>query len=84
MRALITSEAPTVQQSIDYPCPPDSQQQTCSSGSAAVGQCLDRRTDTDGHRTVTSRRLPRNYAVAVKNSVTVARALSECALIVAI
>jgi len=41
---------PLLQQSINISCPPGPQQQTCSSGFAAVGPYWDRQ--TDGHRTV--------------------------------
>ena len=36
---------PLLQRSIDVSCPPGPQQQTCSSGFAAVGPCWDRQTD---------------------------------------
>ena len=44
----------TGQQPIDISCVPRPQQQTCSSGYAAVGPCWNRQTDrqTDGHCTL--------------------------------
>jgi len=45
LRTLTTWHCPPLlQQSIDISCPPGPQQQTCSSGFAAVGPCWDRRT----------------------------------------
>jgi len=62
---------PLLQQSIDISCLPNPQQQTCSSGFAAVGPCWDRQTKGQTDRrtdTVTFHRLCSAYYVGSVNN----------------